>query len=241
MKALILNSGMGTRMGKYTKEHPKCMTDITENDSIISRQLKLIVEAGIKDVVITIGYFDQVLIDYCYSLELPLNYSFVMNPLYRETNYIYSIYCARNELMNDDIIMIHGDLVFEKRVLEQVLNNPVSCMTVSSTIPLPEKDFKAVIQNDRITKVGIEFFENAMAAQPLYKIKKSDWKIWIGKIIAFCEDNNRKCYAEKAFNQVSDECFIYPLDVKDALCSEIDTPDDLLKVISRIKSFITNC
>jgi len=28
MKVLILNSGMGTRMGKYTKEHPKCMTGI---------------------------------------------------------------------------------------------------------------------------------------------------------------------------------------------------------------------
>ena len=235
MKALILNSGMGTRMGKYTMEHPKCMTDITDNDSIISRQLKLIAEAGIEDVVITIGYFDQVLIDYCHSLKLPLKYIFVMNPLYRETNYIYSIYCARDALMNDDIIMIHGDLVFEKQVFDRVIASPVSCMTVSSTVPLPEKDFKAVILDDRIKKVGIEFFENTVAAQPLYRINKNDWNVWLDKISVFCEDNNRKCYAENAFNQVSDECLIYPLDVMDALCSEIDTPADLASVLTRIE------
>ncbi len=28
MKALILNSGMGSRMGVLTSEHPKCMTEI---------------------------------------------------------------------------------------------------------------------------------------------------------------------------------------------------------------------
>ncbi len=45
-------------------------------------------------------------------------------------------------------------------------------MTVSSTLPLPEKDFKAVIKNNKIDKVGIEFLAEAMAAQPLYKLKK---------------------------------------------------------------------
>ena len=48
-------------------------------------------------------------------------------------------------------------------------------MTVSSTLPLPEKDFKAVIKNNKIDKVGIEIFNEAMAAQPLYKLKKEDW------------------------------------------------------------------
>ena len=49
MKALILNSGLGTRMGIYTKEHPKCMTEISRKDTILSRQLHLIAEAGITE------------------------------------------------------------------------------------------------------------------------------------------------------------------------------------------------
>ena len=92
MKALILNSGMGTRMGSLTSEQPKCMTKISPTETILSRQLRQIASAGIKEVVMTTGYFDDVLIEYCKDLDLPLDFVFVNNPLYRETNYIYSIY-----------------------------------------------------------------------------------------------------------------------------------------------------
>lgn len=231
MKALILNSGLGHRMGVITKEHPKCMTEISSKNTILSRQLRQLVAFGIEEVVITTGYYDKVLVDYCHALHLPLKFTFVNNPVYDQTNYIYSIYCAKEYLKDDDIILMHGDLVFENLVMEAVIESPVSCMAVSSTLPLPEKDFKAVIKDGRIDKVGIEFFDNAMAAQPLYKILKNDWLVWLNNIERFCENDNRKCYAENAFNEVSEQCNIYPCDVKDMLCAEIDTPEDL-KIVS---------
>ena len=232
MKALILNSGLGSRMGVITNEHPKCMTEISYKNTILSRQLRMLASFGVEEVVMTTGYYDKVLVDYCDKLHLPLKYAFVNNPIYDKTNYIYSIYCAKEQLKDDDIILMHGDLVFESRVMEAVIDNEHSCMAVSSTQPLPEKDFKAVIKDGRIEKVGIEFFENAMAAQPLYKILKKDWLIWLQNIEKFCESDIRKCYAENAFNEVSDQCKIYPCDVENMLCAEIDTPEDL-KVVSQ--------
>ena len=234
MKALILNSGLGHRMGVLTSEHPKCMTEISKQDTILSRQLKIIAQSGITEVVMTTGYFDEILVNYCNSLGLPLHYTFVNNPLYNTTNYIYSIYCAKEYLRDEDIVFMHGDLVFENAVFDAVLESKVSCMTVSSTLELPEKDFKAVIHNGQIEKVGIEFFTDAMAAQPLYKLKKEDWNIWLDNICTFCENDTRKCYAENAFNEVSDRCKIYPLDFKDDLCAEIDTPEDLAIVSARV-------
>ena len=64
MKALILNSGMGRRMGILTSEHPKCMTEISPMETILSRQLKQIEEAGITEVVMTTGLFDEILTDW---------------------------------------------------------------------------------------------------------------------------------------------------------------------------------
>ncbi len=233
MKALILNSGLGHRMGVLTSEHPKCMTEISSKETILSRQLRLIAGAGIEEVVMTTGYFDDVLVKYCESLDLPLHVTFVNNPLYDKTNYIYSIYCAK-DILDDDIILMHGDLVFENGVFDAVVANPDSCMTVSSTLPLPEKDFKAVIRDGKVVKVGIEFFQDAMAAQPLYKLKKEDWKVWLARIVDFCENDNRKCYAENALNEVSASCSIRPMDFKDDLCAEIDTPEDLDVVSSKL-------
>ena len=81
MKAVILNSGLGHRMGVLTSEHPKCMTEISPTDTILSRQLKLIAAVGIEEVVMTTGYFDSVPVNYCKSLDLPLKYKFVKKPL----------------------------------------------------------------------------------------------------------------------------------------------------------------
>ena len=234
MKALILNSGMGSRMGDITSKHPKCMTEISPKETIISRQLKQIACAGIEEVVMTTGLFDSVLVDYCQNLDLPIHITFVKNPMFKDTNYIYSIYCAR-EYLNDDIILMHGDLVFENTVFDAVLESGTSCMTVSSTLPLPEKDFKAVVQNGHLTRIGIDFFNEAVAAQPLYKILKNDWKVWMSNIVKFCESEYVKCYAENAFNEVSDRCILYPLDIKNQLCSEIDTSKDLAVVSSKLK------
>ena len=235
MKAIILNSGLGHRMGSITDTHPKCMTEISSDNTILSRQLKKLVAFGINQVVMTTGYYNSILEEYCSGLHLPIRFTFVNNPVYDKTNYIYSIYCAKDLLKDDDVILMHGDLVFEPLVLEAILKSDVSCMAVSSTLPLPEKDFKAVIKDGRIEKVGIEFFDNAMAAQPLYKLLKEDWLVWLEAIERFCENDDRKCYAENAFNQVSDRCRIYPVDVRDMLCAEIDTPQDLEVVSARVK------
>lgn len=234
MKALILNSGIGSRMGVLTSEHPKCMTEITHKDTILSRQLKLLADAGIKEVVMTTGLFDGVLVNYCQTLGLPLHYTFVKNPIYKDTNYIYSIYCAR-EYLDDDIILMHGDLVFEAEVLDRVVSSETSCMAVSSTLPLPEKDFKAVVRDGKVMKVGVEFFNEAMEAQALYHLKKGDWKVWMDKIMEFCAAGNTKVYAENALNELNGACNIAALDVQNLLCSEIDNLEDLAVVSGKLK------
>ena len=222
-------------MGDITKTHPKCMTEIYNSETILSRQLKLLSKLGIKDIVITTGYFENVLIDYCKSLDIPANITFVRNPLYAETNYIFSIYCAREKL-DSDIILMHGDLVFEESVLKDIISSPYNCMKVSTTLPLPDKDFKAVVKNGRVFKVGIDYFDSAVEAQALYKFNKSSWKIWLKEIERFCDKGNRNVYAENAFNEISDKCELYALDVKDRLCTEIDTPEDLVKVKEVLKN-----
>ena len=233
MKAIILNSGLGTRMGVLASEHPKCMTEISSKETILSRQLRQLAEAGIDQIVITTGKFDDVLVSYCDSLDLPVDITYIKNPDYQETNYIYSIYCAR-EYLDDDIILMHGDLVFENAVIDKLMAFQKSCMTVSSKRALPAKDFKAVLNNGLIEKVGIEYFNEAVEAQPLYKLYRADWIVWLNKIIEYCENDKRKCYAEAAFNEVSNECKVYPLDIEYMLCSEVDNPDDLAVVTEKL-------
>ncbi len=235
MKALILNSGSGRRMGEITKAHPKCMTEIYGQETIISRQLKILETFVITDVVITTGAFSDQLEEYCRSLKLPLNISYVYNSEYLNTNYIYSIFLASDLTMGDDILLLHGDLVFEPAVLIGMLETEGSCMAVCSNTVLPEKDFKAVVIDNKIQKIGVEFFEHAVAAQPIYKLNSTDWKIWLNKIHDFCKAGNVNCYAENAFNQISSQMSLHPYDAGSLLCQEIDTKGDWNNVSEKVK------
>ena len=234
MRALILNSGMGTRMGEITKTHPKCMTEISDEETILSRQLKLLEKVGIKKVVMTTGPFEDILIKYCHDLSLDIDFTFVNNPIYKDTNYIYSVYCAKDEL-EDDIVMMHGDLIFSEEVLKEALNYKDSCMIISKSLPLPLKDFKAVMDGDRITKVGIDYFDNAYTAQPLYKVNKEEWIMWLNEMVKFCLEGNNKVYGENAFNEISDKCHIYGVDIGNKLCMEVDNLEDLEKAKTKLK------
>lgn len=235
MKAIILNSGMGVRMGELTSEHPKCMTELFD-ETILSRQLKMLKNTGVKDVVITTGYFDKVLREYVNTLSLPLNITFIKNEEYRNTNYIYSLFLTKN-CVRDDIILMHGDLVFEEDILRKALKSEKSVMVVSSTQPLPEKDFKAAMKDGRIREVSIHVFDNAVSAQPLYKLNREDWEIWLNNICKFCEKGDVHCYAENAFNEVSEQCKLYPLDVLNELCGEIDTQEDYGNILEKLRNY----
>ena len=234
MKALILNSGIGSRMGHMTEDHPKCMCPIGNGYTILKWQLELLVRAGIRDAVITTGYMADYLEAYARECRPDMNFTFVYNPLYNKTNYIYSMYLAAEDLQGEDILLLHGDLVLEPGVIEDLMKAGTSVMAVDRTLPLPEKDFKAKITGGRIRAVGLKYFgDDCEACQAAYKWKREDFSRWMANIKKFCDDGNVNVYAEEAFNAVSDELPLYPLEMNGRLCAEIDNEKDYAAVTAR--------
>ena len=222
MIALLLNSGRGVRMGAETKEHPKCMCRIDEQGTIISWQVKLLAQVGIREAVVTTGHY-------------------VPNPDYADTNYIVSMDNARHLLMDDDVISLHGDLVMHPGVMEMLAAASVSCGAVDASLPLPEKDFKARLQDGRISAIGVDVFgEDCVAFQPAYRFLKKDFRRWMEEIRRFVEAGERKCYAENAFNAVWQEIELYPLDVQGLLCAEIDNMEDHARVTAQFRETVRN-
>ena len=226
MKAIILNSGTGKRLKPLTDEMPKCMVKLNSK-SILEFQLEILVDNGIEDYIITTGPFEYMIKNLVKENFPNLNVTFVKNPLYEATNYIYSLWLARNEI-DDDILILHGDLVFEPSFVEKLLktdNN--NYIPINKKIPLPEKDFKALVIDDVIKKIGVNIFgDNAFFCAPLYKLKKDAMDVWLKKIDDFVIEGKITCYAEDAFNELSDklccQAFYY-----EEFCMEIDSFNDL--------------
>lgn len=227
LKAIILNSGTGSRMGGFTQNNHKSMVEIKSDLPLIYHQINILKKMNINKIIITTGYMEHKLKDYLNKYFSELDIVFVCNKNYLDTNYIYSIYLALEEL-NEDIILFHGDLYFDKETLNDIISSKESCVVVDSTIELPKKDFKAELEDGRVSKIATYINgENCIACQPLYKFRIQDWKIWAKAIRYFCDNGETNVYAEEALNTVLNQIYLKPIDLEGRLCMEVDTLDDL--------------
>ena len=237
MKAVIYNSGLGKRMGELTKNCHKSMVKLNNGETIFERQIRLLSECGIKDFLITTGPFEEQLIEV--SKKFPhLHFTFVRNPIYDKTNYIYSMYLAR-QYFDDDVITLHGDLVFDKKIIEDILSDSrKNLATVNHSKKLPEKDFKARVINGKIREVGINIFDdNCFAFQPCYKLSYENITKWLNNVCKFIEKGIDSVYAENAFNEISENIPIEEFSYENYYIDEVDNPDDLKRVSNDIRYF----
>lgn len=235
MIALILNSGVGSRMGAMTLSMPKCMTPLSGDETIISRQLRQLEAAGIKKAVITTGPFVDILQAHIEKLHPGLEIVYVHNPDYRSTNYIYSMYQARRATEGQDVLYMHGDMVMEEGLIGEFLRADRSVIAVDSTQPLPEKDFMARLEHGLVREIGVGLSgENRAASQPVYALREVDFAAWMDEIARFCERGERGVYAENALNAIAGSLALHPLELRGRLCREVDNPEDRAQVLSRL-------
>lgn len=233
MKIIILNSGLGSRLGDLTKHNPKALVKISNNHTIFSRAINILSNYS-NEFIITTGYLNNILIDYAKNNFPNLNFTFVHNPSYDKTNYIKSIDLIDD--FSDDVILLHGDLVFSLNVAEKIFNSKISSVIIDSTIDLPKDDFKAKIVENKVNCISTKYFgEDSVACQPFYFLKQEDWKLWKSEIHNFCQNGDTNVYAENALNTILNKITLHPLDVLGELCTEIDNKNDLKRVKELLK------
>lgn len=112
MNAIILAAGEGKRLRPLTNDKPKCMIDLF-GKSILQRQIEIFQGCGINDISVVTGYCDdKIVFD---------NIRYVRNKKYATTNMVETLFCAK-EILGDSTIVSYGDIIFEKNVLEKLID-----------------------------------------------------------------------------------------------------------------------
>lgn len=238
MQAIILNSGKGSRLKELTANSPKGLVNLDEGTTLLSRQIDLLLSCGIDDIIITTGYLEEQFKAYLGERYPDLSIRFVYNELFASTNYIVSLDRLHAIDFDDTLLMMHGDLVFSREVLQALIDQKVSSVVIDTAVPIPEKDFKARLGSDGLVKeVGINVFgKDCFACQPLYRLSRQDWKSWLKAIRGFCEAGETGVYAENALNTLLEYLAIKAYDVKGGLCMEVDNQEDLLRAQALLAS-----
>lgn len=113
MKAIILAAGMGTRLGVYTRDLPKCMLSFAGR-SLIEWQVETLRSVGIDDITIVKGYLPE-------KINISGTKTYI-NQNFAHTNMVESLFCAEKE-MTGDLLVCYSDILYEQSVLRTVLKN----------------------------------------------------------------------------------------------------------------------
>lgn len=125
MKAVHLAAGKGTRLRPLTNDQPKPLVELG-GTSLLERNIDTLRSSGIEDHVVVTGHAGDQIRD--------LGYNTIHNDVYDETEMVYSLFCATDEFPTDeDLIISYGDIVYEKRVVDALLdcNSPI-CVVVDN-------------------------------------------------------------------------------------------------------------
>jgi histidinol-phosphate/aromatic aminotransferase/cobyric acid decarboxylase-like protein/choline kinase len=124
MQAIILAAGMGRRLGELTKENTKCMVPVN-GVPLIDRLLNQLSGLSLNRIIIVVGYKGRELREYIESKALSsLKIEFAENPIYDRTNNIYSLSIVKQQLQEDDTLLIESDLIFSDRLFPMILEDP---------------------------------------------------------------------------------------------------------------------
>lgn len=124
MQAIILAAGMGRRLGDLTKENTKCMVPVN-GVRLIDRLLGQLSGFSLKRVIIVVGYKGQELKDYIgHRYDDQLKIAYAENPIYDKTNNIYSLSLVKQQLQEDDTLLIESDLIFSDNLFQMIIADP---------------------------------------------------------------------------------------------------------------------
>ncbi len=120
MQAMMLAAGMGNRLKDLTSDNTKCMLKV-HGKSLLERTLDILVDNGITKMVLVIGYKGENVKEHVGDSYRGMPIEYVNNPIYNETNNIYSLYLAKKQLEEDDTLLLESDLIFEPSIIEGLL------------------------------------------------------------------------------------------------------------------------
>lgn len=123
MQAIILAAGMGKRLGEYTQDNTKCML-VVNGVRLIDRTLEALHSVGVSRVVLVVGYKGQNVKSYVGDSYKNIPIEYVDNPIYDKTNNIYSLYLAKDYLMEEDTLLLESDSIFDSNVVRKLVDDP---------------------------------------------------------------------------------------------------------------------
>ena len=240
MQAIVLAAGQGTRLRPLTDHQPKCLVEV-KGKPLLQYQLEAISDAGIRECIIVIGYRGVQVREAFGSRFRGLSITYVENKLFDRTNNIYSLWLAGREI-NDDLLLMEGDLTFEPALLADLLVVPYKNAAVVDNFQSSMDGTVVLAHGDRVSAMVLKFdqspsfdYERALKTVNIYKFSAQTMSdVLMPALGDYVSRGLTNHYYEVAISRAIEEGILILHISRTGLrtWAEVDTEDDLRKAES---------
>src|SRR3954470_6836876 len=119
MRAIILAGGLGRRLGSLTRCTQKCPLDGGE-DALPTRAMRMLFSAGIGEITVVTGHCAGLVGAEVHRRFRHERFTLVHDERYESNGTAHPLWLARFAV-NEPMLLIDGDVVFERVVLARLL------------------------------------------------------------------------------------------------------------------------
>ena len=242
MQGLILAAGASRRLYPLTENTPKCLLDIG-GLPILSHQLNALKKYDINDVIIVLGYYKEMIIDYINKNYSEMKFTFITNEHYLDTNTSYSAYLCKDLLSSSDTLLMNGDVLYPPSLLKQIINSDYETVLAVDIKKCGDEEVKVIVDNNkRIISIGKELNVENSLGEFIGVAKLSipfcnSFSLSLSKLI---DDGGKSDYFESAIDPLLNTHNVYFEDITHLPCIEIDFNEDLQKANQLVKNKLYN-
>ena len=228
MKAFILAAGVSRRLYPHTYDIPKCLLEVG-GKPIIHYQLDALKNLGVIDITMIVGYHREMLMMNVEKNFPDLNFNFVINHHYFETNTAYSIHIGRDKL-DSQVLLMNADVIYPKALLEKVFSSNYKTV-LAVDIKLCGKEEVKVIDGgqNKIVAIGKDLIEEQCLGEfiGVAKLSKDFVDIFRRSISDLVDAGGKNDYFEAGIQPLLDKIDTHFIDISEYPCLEIDFLEDL--------------
>ena len=236
MKALILAAGFGSRLKYKTENLPKSLIDV-KGKPILNYQLTNLLEAGINEVGIVIGFNGKLIQEYVEKYFPQIIITFIENNEYATSNSSYSFWQAKEYIKGQSYLHFNCEILFTHKLLKCIIESShPNIIGVREDMKLGKNMENVTLDEDRITNMSLtNTFRSSGKAFGIAKFSWESTKFIIEQLENYIQQGNKN----QAYYGIIHHA-VKVLDYRAMLTDkrnlhEINTLDDYLLVKKLIK------
>ncbi|WP_243439134.1 NTP transferase domain-containing protein [Fundidesulfovibrio soli] len=215
MKAVILAAGVGSRLGR---PFPKALSELPTGETIMGRQIRILREQGLREIIVVVGFKMAILMEYFPSVL------FKYNPEFYLTNTSKSLLCALEHIEREDTLWLNGDVVFDDQIIADIMARGGNVVAVDRKKCGDEEVKYRTDERGRIVEISKTVAEPLGEAVGINTIGAHHLEVF-RQALRECGD---KDYFERGMELVIERGVTFvPMDVSEYRCIEVDFDEDL--------------